>query len=54
MRKTLGGFRWLIDRWSMRRYERAQNRDRRRDERSAEDLQMTREGIRRPGDAGGI
>ncbi|MET0525642.1 MAG: hypothetical protein ABWZ91_12630 [Nocardioides sp.] len=53
MRKTLDGVRWLIDRWSMRRYERARNRDGRQAENGGENLARARKGIYQRGDGGG-
>jgi len=53
MRKTLTGVRWLVDRWSMRRYERGRTRDGRKDEQSAEQLERARKGIHQGGDGGG-
>jgi len=54
MRKALHGVRWLVDRWSMRRYQRGRIRDARRDEQGAENLQRTREGIYPRGEGGGF
>ena len=54
MRKTLDGLRWLIDRWSMRRYERGRIRDGGRTSRAPSSLQRAREGIYPRGDGGGI